>query len=145
MQVNGSRTTKYKQRAGTSKKGEKASFVVFWKWQNKVETKVVTTTSTDGKTQIQDTYEEIVGQYPVLKSYNVFHIDQTEGIKPKWNNEPIEFEHTPVEMAEQVIEQYVTRDELKLRICNSDRAFYSPMGDYVQVPERSQYKENEEY
>lgn len=130
---------------GRVKKGEKSSLVVFWRWVQKVEKVAVCDNNGDQLDGAQGVRDEIVGTYPILKGYQVFHIDQTEGIKPKYENKPVEFEHTPVEQAEQVIEQYVARESLKLNICNSDRAFYSPIGDYVQVPERAQYKESEEY
>jgi len=57
------------QEGGKVKKGAKASMVVFWKW---IEEKNPET--------------EEVKQIPFLRYYNVFHIDQCEGLKARHTN-----------------------------------------------------------
>lgn len=54
------------QEGGWVRKGEKASMVVFWKWIDKED---------------EETGE--VKQVPFLRYYNVFHIDQCEGLEAK--------------------------------------------------------------
>lgn len=117
------------------KAGEKSRFVVFWKWLDKIET----VENEDGE------QEQKIKRIPYLTSYAVFHVDQTEGIEKKFNNEPVRYEHDTLENAEAVIANYVSREGLTLKIENGERAFYRPSQDLVQVPELAQYKIAEEY
>ena len=70
---------------GKIKKGEKASIVVFWKWI---------------ETEDEETGEK--KEVPFLRYYNVFHIDQCEGITAK-NATPIQANIEPDAQAEQII------------------------------------------
>ena len=58
------------QEGGKVRKGEKSSMVVFWKW---IEEK--------------DPDTEEVKQIPFLRYFNVFHIDQCEGLTAKHTQE----------------------------------------------------------
>lgn len=134
----------YKQiqaEGGRVKAGEKASIVVFWQFVEKKELEAVCDENGD---EIE-TREVIACRYPILKSYYVFHIDQCEGIKPKFNNEVKTNEHKPIEAAEEIIKTYVNREGLKLEIKNTNRAFYTPLVDRVEVPELAQYEVKEEF
>ena len=57
---------------GTVKKGEKAHMIVFWKMYEDID---------------RETGE--ITQKPVLRWYNVFHIDQCEGIAPRFDKMPV--------------------------------------------------------
>lgn len=57
----------WQESGGHIRKGEKASFVTFWKMQPYEET------NADGETEVK--------QIPLLRYYNVFHISQVEGGK----------------------------------------------------------------
>lgn len=121
---------------GSIKKGEKSSFVVFFTFAKATRE----TTKEDG------TNENVEFQYPVLRYYNVFHIDQCKGIETKIN-EATENEVEPIDAAENVINGYLSR-EPKLRFQNdkvSGHAYYSPSKDMVVVPKLSQYTIVEEY
>lgn len=134
----------YKQiqaEGGRVKAGEKANIVVFWHFVEKTELEAVCDENGD---EIE-TREIVTNRYPVLKSYHVFHIDQCEGIAPKFNNEAKKNEHEPIEVADEITKEYVEREGLKLEIKNTDRAFYSPMLDRVEVPELAQYEIKEEF
>lgn len=129
----------YKQiqaEGGRVKAGEKASTVVFWKYLDKVEKQ---------EDENGNEIEVVTGKFPILKGYAVFHIDQTEGIKPKYENKAKRYEHEACEEAEKVIANYVERDGLKLFVEDSDRAYYRPSTDEVHVPMMQQYKVCEEY
>lgn len=133
----------YKQiqkEGGKVKAGEKSSFVVFWDFVN-----VTKTEEEEDENGNKIEVKKIVKRYPILKGYNVFHIDQCEGIKPKFDNKAKTYEHTPVEMAEQVITEYVEREGLELQIKDTNRACYSPFFDRVEIPMRKQFKEGAEY
>lgn len=134
----------YKQiqaEGGRVKAGEKANIVVFWHFVEKTELEAVCDENGD---EIE-TREVITSRYPVLKSYHVFHIDQCEGIEPKFNNEAKMNEHEPIEVADEIVKEYVEREGLKLEIKNTGRAFYMPLADRVEVPELAQYEVKEEF
>jgi antirestriction protein ArdC len=118
-----------------SKKGAKAGFVVFYSpysYEKEVQQE-------DGTTITE------IKTMPVLKYYNVFHIDDCTGIESKNESKPAK-ELKPVERAEEIINNYVTREGLRFQNDKeSDRACYSPITDRVIVPMLSQYDIVEEY
>ena len=111
---------------GKVKKGEKASMVVFWTWLERED---------------EDTGEKV--EVPFLKYYNVFHIDQCEGVKAKYM-EPLPMTSDPNENAESFIEEYLWRSGVKL-IHEGDRAYYEPLRDRVVLPRMEQFRETAEY
>lgn len=115
------------------KKGCKASPVVFFKW---IEDKKKDPDPETGK------YDKI----PLLRYYNVFHVDDIEGIEPKIKDtvEPNP-DLKPDEKAERVKDEYVKKSGVKLVVKKSLSAFYRPISDEVVVPELSQYKSVAEY
>ena len=138
----------YKQvvaEGGKVRKGEKASMVVFWTFVQKTVKSETIEENDDAGEVVGTETRETIARYPVLKSYNVFHIDQCDGIKARFANEHVKNEHTPNEVAEAVVAEYVKRDALTLNVCESNQAFYSPVKDFVQVPLMSQYANDAEY
>lgn len=132
-----------KERGGNIKKGAKSGVVVFF----------ATTTykkrereNENGETETIRVEEERL--YPILRYYNVFHIDDCEGIESKIKpDEKPEPKLSPIESAEKVINDYVKREE-SLTFRNnkpSGQAYYSPLSDMVCVPMLSQYDIAEEY
>lgn len=130
---------------GSIKKGEKASMVVFWTFVEKYELEAVCDDKGNQLDGDKGVRKVVTGYYPILKSYYVFHIEQCEGIEPKYHNEAIQYEHTPIEEAERVAMEYIAREQIKLEIQNGDRACYNPLLDRVRIPEMSQYAVVEEY
>lgn len=118
------------QEGGRVKKGEKASMVVFWK------PIPVKETDKDGK--------EITKTVPLLRYFNVFHIDQCEGIKAKHTKEsPNKVD--PNEAAEKIVADYLKTSGVKLYQEESDEAFYSPSTDSIKLPLMAQFKAVAEY
>lgn len=113
---------------GHIRKGEKSEIVVFWKLQPYEDE------NADG--------EKIIKQIPLLRYYNVFHVSQVDGIEPK-ELDLNEFE--PIEEAEKIKTEYMTRENLKILEKLTDKAFYSPAFDYIQVPCKEQYQNVEEF
>ena len=113
---------------GHIRKGEKAEIVTFWKIQ-----------------QIEEENgddEKIIKQLPLLRYYNVFHISQIEGVEPK----SIDLnELQPIEEAERLKTEYMQREHIKILEKVTDKAFYSPSLDYIQVPCKEQYQNIEEF
>lgn len=117
---------------GHVRKGEKGSIVVFWKINKYKESVEI-----DGKT------EERVRVIPLLKYYTVFHIDQVDGVNPLDKHEPII--HEPIEEAEDVISDYISRSGIDFSEEESNRAYYSPAFHRVVVPKKEQFPILEEY
>lgn len=116
---------------GRVRKGSKSRFVVFWKMLEKQ------STSPDGKVIIETT--------PVLRYYNVFHIRDTEGIKPR-HTVALPFNTAEAdEAAETVIRSYLDRSGCKLQSGAQDEAYYSPARDLVSFPLREQFQSKAEY
>ena len=130
-----------KEMKGSIKKGAKAGMVVFYK-----------------RIAIKETVKDAEGNemekqavIPMLKYFNVYHIDDCMGIDTKIQPKPAEAEDEvtiePIEAAEKVISGYLSREK-SLKLHNdrpSSRAFYSPMFDEVTVPMMKQYDMKDEY
>lgn len=121
---------------GKVKKGAKSGMVVFFK-----------TLTVQDKTLVNpETGEPETKTIPYLQYYNVFHLDDVDGIETKIvpGQAP---EVEPVEAAEKVVADYLSRQP-GLRFQNdkpSNRAYYSPAQDLVVVPMLSQYRIPAEY
>jgi len=120
-----------KAEGGNVRQGEKSSVVVFWKPQ-----KV--------KERDTETGEEREKLIPILRYFNVFHIDQCEGIKAKYAKRPLEA-FQPIERAEMVQMAYVSREGVRLSYVAGDRACYSPSADRVTLPLREQFQSADEF
>ena len=115
------------QEGGHVRKGEKAQMVVFWKWLD---------------TKDEETGE--IRQVPFLRYYNVFHIDQCEGViakRTQTNPNPA----NPDETAEAIISEYIRREGVALEHQEGDAAFYQPALDRIVLPLLKQFKETAEY
>ena len=114
---------------GKVKKGAKSSMVVFWKW---IEQKDEET----GETK----------EVPFLRYYNVFHIDQCEGITAKHTTESAFPDGAEVlEAAQEIVYDYLGRTGVKLSHTEGDQAFYRPSTDEVVLPIRKQFVSTAEY
>lgn len=117
---------------GKVRKGEKSSIVVFWK-------QIPVTEMKDGKEE-----KKLI---PMLRYYNVFHIDQCEGIEQKHHRDgeaPTET-FDPIEEAEVVLTGYLDREGIKMENVEGDKACYRPAHDDIILPLRSQFQKAEEY
>lgn len=114
---------------GKIRKGEKSEVVTFWKIQQVEE--------------INEDGEKAIKQLPLLRYYNVFHISQVDGVEPKEQLKISDLE--PIEEAEKIKLDYMNREHLQIRETISDKAFYLPTADYIQVPCKEQYQNIEEF
>lgn len=114
---------------GSIREGEKPSIVVFWKWLEKLDEET-------GETK----------EIPYLRYYNVYHITQCDGIKPKYTKE-VEYPNTAIAnaKAEKVISEYTARSGVHVSYVEGDRAFYSPATDVVTIPNIFQFDETAEF
>ena len=114
---------------GRVRKGEKSHMVVFWKWI---------------ETEDEETGEK--KEVPFLRYYNVFHIDQCEGITAKYTTETTFPEGaSTVEVAQEIIDDYLSREGVKITHSEGDRAFYRPSTDEIILPLRKQFVSTAEY
>jgi len=112
---------------GSVKKGEKAQMVVFWKW-------VEQTDAETGETKT----------IPFLRYFNVFHIDQCEGLVARYET-PAEASAAEDPSTEELICSYCSREGVKLLHEQGDRAFYRPSSDTITLPLREQFSSTAEY
>ena len=112
---------------GRVKKGAKAQMVVFWKWIEQED---------------EETKEK--KKIPYLRYFNVFHIDQCEGIKAK-HAEPLPQAVEPDAAAEAIIADYLKRSGVRLIREEGNRAFYRPSSDSVTLPLIDQFRNTAEY
>jgi antirestriction protein ArdC len=123
----------YKQAAdkgGHVIKGSKSTPVVFWKWIDRKEGDGADSEETNGK-----------GKIPMLRLYNLFNLEQIEGIEPPPATEVINT-FTPIETAQRIIAGMPYRPEIKH---GGNSASYSPMLDYVKLPVPEAFESSEEY
>jgi len=114
-----------KDLGGNVRKGEKACPVVFWKWLDVDE---------GGQAK----------RVPFLRYYSVFNVAQCEGIDPDKipSVTGSKREHTPIEQAERIVAGMPKRPAIQQKW---PRAFYSPDGDFVGMPEPELFRTPEDY
>ena len=114
---------------GRVKKGEKSHMVVFWKWIEQED---------------EETGEK--KEVPFLRYYNVFHIDQCEGISAK-HTEAIALPDgaKSCDTAQEIICGYLSRQGVKLIQEEGNRAYYKPSTDEEVLPLRQQFINTAEY
>lgn len=127
-----------KKAGGHVKKGAKAKYIVFWKVMPRAKR------NADGDAVLDDDGNPVVEGIPVLKTYCVFHINDCEGIEPKWNNMPARVAD-PDENAEKSFHDYIAREGIRFESEKSDKAYYSPMLDVIHLPLRDQFANTAEY
>jgi antirestriction protein ArdC len=113
---------------GNVRRGEKACPVVFWKWLD-----VDECAQTDERKRV-----------PLLRYYSVFNVAQCEGIPqdciPALNRD--RREHNAIEQAERIVASMPKRPDIQHKW---PRAFYSPDGDFVGIPDPALFRSGEDY
>ena len=124
----------WNQLGGKIRKGEKTKMVVFWKPLIK-------------EVEVVNEENEVV-KVPkvsfVLRYYNVFHIDQVEGVNPLEIPEGETFDNDPIEEADALLRGYFEREGIGFYE-NGNSAYYAPALDKVVVPPLNLFKKTEEF
>jgi len=116
---------------GSVKAGAKATPVIFWKLLK--QGAAATSVNADGDEQVGgDTI-------PLLRYYNVFNVEQTNGITVP--EEPTRI-FNPIEECEQIVSAMPNRPTIQH---NGNKAFYSPPKDFVNMPAQEAFNSPEEY
>lgn len=114
-----------KQHGGKIKKGEKSQIAVFWKWLEYPD----------------EENEEEIKRIPFLRYYRVFEINtQVEGLKSK--RKFVEYQHDPIEKAEQIIAGYKNPPKITFQ---PRGAWYRPSDDLVNMPDKKEFESIHEY
>ena len=111
---------------GRIRKGEKATWVILWKPVPKKRTP-------------EQTDDEDPGNYMLLRSYPVFNAGQADDL-PEFSTE---FEHDPIERAEEIVRTYVPIGPLMQ--FGGGSAHYSPSRDLVACPQIGQFEKPEAF
>lgn len=128
---------------GKIRKGEKANMVVFWKAYYKdvkaAETNEENNGTESGKKRVP---------FFVLRYYNVFHINQVEGVEPldiKSEEEKLGEKLKPIKQAEHIMKAYTAHEKIHLSRGRSDQAYYAPITDKIVLPALKQFKTSEAF
>ena len=129
-----------RKEGGRVKKGAKAKHVYFWKQYQKP------VLDEDGRPELKDDGTPKTKTLPLLKSFQVFHIEDCEGIKAKWADQLPVIAPRHIDEVEAVLIDYVAREGITLVDDKpSDKAFYSPFRDLINIPCIDQYTDPAEY
>ena len=113
---------------GTVKKGEKATPVIYWNWTEKEDE------GTGKKAKI-----------PFLKYYNVFNVEQCEGIDAHMQKLTENPDAETVPECDRVIKDYLGRETGLVLQRKENRAYYDPVKDIMNMPAFARFVSKEEY
>ena len=129
-----------KKQGGQVRKGEKSQAVTLWMQSYNHQSscpvrksKVACDNIGRGKCQ----------RYMLLRYYSVFNVEQVDGLELKPLPVAIENDFDPIEAAEQVVNDYLERENISL--INGSAAYYTPSLDQVTVPEMKTFRTIESY
>jgi len=115
--------------AGASvKKGEKAMQIVLWKPISRERT--------------NEKGEEVEDKFLVMRTFSVFNVEQTTGLD--------QFRIGFAQPSDTIFERFESMDRLVVAAGidlrhGGNRAFYSPGGDFIQMPHRHQFETSEAF
>ena len=110
--------------------GEKATHVIFFKPIRAQRT--------------ADENEENVDTFFMMRTYCVFNVEQTTGLDHlRVGNAPLPAHE--IEQRYEQAEEVIAATGADIRQGHSDRAFYCPSGDFIQLPHRRQFERAEAY
>ena len=116
-------------KGGSVRKGEKSSLVIFWKFLD------------SNKSDDTSSETSIGGKIPMLRYFNVFNFEQCDGLIAPVEDETYN-DFDPITEAEAIIAGMPLCPEIKY---GGNRAFYSPMLDYIQMPNRHTFDTIEKF
>lgn len=128
-----------KDEGGKIKKGAKSKMVVFWKVLHREKK------DANGNVIRDENGLPVDDPIPMLRYYNVFHIDDCESIEPKYTAEHLPATASTVERAEEIIADYSERAKLTVEHSKQNRAFYSPRRHLVSLPLMEQFEDTAGY
>ena len=122
---------KIKSLNGNLKKDSKSQIITFWKsliYKNNLES---------GETEIKN--------IPYLRYYKVFNFNDIENIPlPKWYVKKDKLDFIPMENAEKISNNYLTKENLDIKE-NGSKAYYNPTKDCIGMPTKENFFSENEY
>lgn len=112
---------------GKIRRGEKSSFVVFWKLLEKE------------PDEDSESEKQVI---PILRYYRVFHVEQVDGVKSLADNSA-KTDLQPISDAENLFQSYLNRE--KICFTEGESASYSPVLDRIMLPQLNQFISSEEF
>lgn len=112
---------------GHVKKGAKSKPVVFWK--------ILEKENEDGE----------IESIPYLKYSRVFHLDDCEGVKPKYSKEELLHDNQQIENAQKVLDDYIQREGISFEHSDNGGAYYRPSTDSIHLPLMKRFVGSAEY
>ena len=113
---------------GNVRKGEKSQPIVYWNFSEKID---------------KETTEKV--RIPFLKYYNVFNVEQCEGLNDHIEQLAQNPDSEPLGVCESIVNKYLTRDLILKLEHRGNRAYYNPSQDLVMMPAFSRFSSKEEY
>ena len=124
------------QLGGNVRKGEKSTMIVFWKVNEY--TKLNTTTQQDETKKV-----------PLLRYYNVFNVEQCDNVIIKGDAvtaPATEYsENEKIDIAQNIVDNYQTREAIRYNVKESDRAYYQPSTDSITMPLLNQFNSSQSF
>lgn len=127
-----------KKEGGTIKKGARAKIVVFWKVYPRQKK------DKDGQPETTPDGLPVVENIPMLRYYNVFHVEDCEGIVAKYPAQTAPVIDADA-AAEKTLHEYFRRYGIHFEQSLQNEAYYSPGRDLVSLPMREQFANTAEY
>jgi len=127
-----------KDEGGKVKKGVKGRIVTYWNF------KEVQEKDKDGNVILDVNSKPKIKKIPYFRYYTVFHIDDCEGIAPKWQKAKGGSAQM-VHSAQDVFDRYVDREGITVSVKRGHQAVYSPTLDTIKMPEMDQFASSDEY
>ena len=119
-----------KKKGAHVRKGERGQLVYFWKIDRK------------DTGEVDDKGETIYTRIFIFRMYNVFNVEQIDGLGLK----PIQaVDHEPIPEAERIAARYVARSDLIIDHTADPRAYYSKLLDQLHMPLLSMFKDPKGY
>lgn len=117
-----------KQAGASVKKGEKSIQVVLYRPVSRERT--------------NEKGEDVEDKFLVMRTFNVFNVEQTTGLD--------QFRVGFAQPSDTIFERFEAMDRLVAAVGidlrhGGNKAFYSPGGDYIQMPHRHQFESSESY
>lgn len=129
-----------KAEGGKVKKGAKSAIVTFYK----PNIKAITISAEDSEDGEEHT---IYKKSFILRYYNVFHINDVEGLQPKHVQTEVKADNNikPIDAAEKMLKAYLDSEGAPAFSDGHNEAFYRPSTDEICVPALTQFANPAEY
>jgi antirestriction protein ArdC len=135
-----------KTSGGQVKRGEQSSMVFFWKinFYDKETKKFYNTIEDIKKAGLKYTAARFKKCF-TLRNFNVFNIDQIDGLEAKNLGKDLESKYTPNERAEDIIYGYIGEENSPTLVHGSGGAYYQPQLDRINMPEATDFCDTDTY